>query len=415
MKGTKAEEVVSLDGLQEHATSEQEKIDTIVRAFQRLPPNELERLNVDISKTILAGTQEAEQLFNSWKMRQEELQHAMKSLLKPAEAMANYTEQLKNLSVNAVNEKRQILIDLESLLLDIDNARDFHTIGAWPVLLQHLHYSYPMEVRTLAAWAVGSAMKNSYDYQLWLLENVEISTKYNTTGIDLLLQMLYDASHASNSVDVDFQKRALYAISSALRGNLDIQDQVLFKGSLEDKKYNIFQCLKVLAMKNDTTPEVMRRIWSLASDILEEREYIRQQLQDELEKEKFAGVSDTQNVSQTTLSQAQIALEAITSNPLMGDYFLEEFWVDLAVHVLSKYLGKISSAVNVTSEVDHSELLSLRAAVRNVVTSLQYLLKDSSLRASLNDDWDKELKMLLPQIIHLPLGLEPSIIEQLHF
>ena len=41
------------------------------------------------------------------------------------------------------------LIELESFLEDIDNARDFHTIGAWPVLASTLVGRFSDHVRAL--------------------------------------------------------------------------------------------------------------------------------------------------------------------------------------------------------------------------------------------------------------------------
>ena len=65
--------------------------------------------------------------------------------------------------------------ELEGLLCDIDNARDFHTIGGWPVLASLLAPSEgrDSETQALAAWAIGSAVKNSYDYQLWSVEPLD--------------------------------------------------------------------------------------------------------------------------------------------------------------------------------------------------------------------------------------------------
>jgi hypothetical protein len=65
---------------------------------------------------------------------------------------------------------------LEGLLCDIDNARDFHTIGGWPALAACLSSAYPVDTQALAAWAIGSAVKNSYDYQLWVIEPLNFTT-----------------------------------------------------------------------------------------------------------------------------------------------------------------------------------------------------------------------------------------------
>ena len=51
----------------------------------------------------------------------------------------------------------EILQELEGLLADIDNARDFHTIGGWPILLRMLDSRHHITIQTNAAWAIGTA------------------------------------------------------------------------------------------------------------------------------------------------------------------------------------------------------------------------------------------------------------------
>lgn len=46
------------------------------------------------------------------------------------------------------------LVDLESFLEDIDNARDFHTIGGWPVLANTLLGHFSDHVRALGTWLI---------------------------------------------------------------------------------------------------------------------------------------------------------------------------------------------------------------------------------------------------------------------
>mmetsp|Transcript_32383 Transcript_32383/g.54140 ORF Transcript_32383/g.54140 Transcript_32383/m.54140 type:complete len:385 (+) Transcript_32383:118-1272(+) len=210
--------------------ADQERIDTIVRAFKRLPGMELDALRIDLDQPILEGTVEASALFDAWTLRQQELREAMKNVLQPAELMANITRQLNATILTSsssattsgdpeqllsgslsVEEKVYLLKQLESLLDDVDNARDFHTIGAWPTLISFLSSHRPgtnpnplpaaevvdertattttgttgtttgtttaqvqvpndASIRSAAAWAVGTAVKNNYDYQLWTLE-----------------------------------------------------------------------------------------------------------------------------------------------------------------------------------------------------------------------------------------------------
>jgi hypothetical protein len=283
----------------------EEQLQTIVRTFKKLPDDELEKYEIDLSdEKVEIGSSRAANLLKAWKTRQEELKEAMKSVMKPAEMMANITQQLKTHgkllfpssdAIRGTDEVEniketvlQLLIDLESFLADVDNARDFHTIGAWPTLLGFLDQSLPLSVRTKAVWAVGTAMKNSYDYQLWILEKSEslITNGKTTTGMEMLLEMFQESSMMSNDQlhrreereeRIEFQKRVLYALSSALRGNLDIQETILNHHS--SSFYSMLErFLSFSSAVNATDISVMRKVYSLMSDLLEERQYIRYEL-----------------------------------------------------------------------------------------------------------------------------------------
>jgi hypothetical protein len=102
----------------------------------------------------------------------------MKNVLKPAEFMGNILKKLNNnndennliSSAATTKDKIEALKELESLLCDIDNARDFHTIGGWPILLSLLSTEQPIEIKTLVAWCIGSAIKNRFCiYILYIL------------------------------------------------------------------------------------------------------------------------------------------------------------------------------------------------------------------------------------------------------
>lgn len=121
-----------------HVPTTQERLDMVVKALSRLPPHELERLGVSLTNEIIDGSPEADNLFRAWADRQSELKTAMKSLMQPAEFMTVLSATLRNATVPH-SERRQALVDLESLVGDIDNARDFHTIGSWPLLVNLLN------------------------------------------------------------------------------------------------------------------------------------------------------------------------------------------------------------------------------------------------------------------------------------
>ena len=146
------------EGTDREPVDEQTRLDTMLRAFQRLPAPELARLDVDdITTPVESGTMRAERLKKAWTQRQAELKNAVDSMVKPAAFMADIAAKLRdsryyvkpsgdgNTEDGDNNgqdlEKRKVLSllrELEALVDDVDNARDFHTIGGWPVLVELL-------------------------------------------------------------------------------------------------------------------------------------------------------------------------------------------------------------------------------------------------------------------------------------
>ena len=71
--------------------------------------------------------------------------------------------------------KVDALEQLESLVEDIDNARDFKTIGGFGDIVSALINPESERVlprgKGLAASVIGNAVKSDYDFQLWVLED----------------------------------------------------------------------------------------------------------------------------------------------------------------------------------------------------------------------------------------------------
>jgi hypothetical protein len=224
------------------------------RVMSKLPPEELERFgglpalpspvhnnsnNTDTTSMMEQLTAEQRQLFQTrmeelWTLRQMELKEAQDTL-------ANFPEMLKERIVTLtkyledVGGSLQLLLeerhqqqqqhakddenvddtededegvalandivsalrDLEDLLSDVDNARDFHTLGGWSILValldERLHqYSSASssmsidvyageaekvmvlvdEIRALAALCIGTAVSNLEEFRFWALEDV---------------------------------------------------------------------------------------------------------------------------------------------------------------------------------------------------------------------------------------------------
>lgn len=421
---------------------EQEKIDAILKAFHRLPGQELERLQIDLTKPVIAGTPEAEALFVAWTLRQAELKEAMKNILKPAEFMTNITRTLNGTAAPGVQaivlqtasadgttesgteretaspaqlsieDKVYLLGQLESLLDDVDNARDFHTIGAWPTLLSFLRPEQPLPVRAVAAWAVGTAVKNTYDYQLWTLEGWEIPTTATTamegstvssfvSCLDLLVQALGSAPTATNE-QYELQKRALYALSSAMRGNMDVQNALLgmpipsADGTSVEVRYVHY--LHLLATQHAQTPvELVRKVWAAAADLLEERAYIRGELEREVKliQAALANVntnttgSATNSPNDAASVQAQVdTARALQEAVLLGDHLTTAEWLQVGAEVADKYataLGEVEAQIRAMAAnpeapeptMSNSEQVAMHATLRSVFSFARAALVDS--------------------------------------
>jgi hypothetical protein len=101
----------------------------------------------------------------------------------------------------ADEEREESLLNLQDLVEDIDNARDFKSIGGFVDVLGLLASEVPT-LQAGAAWVVGSAVKNHHELQLHLLAQ---------NALPSLLALL--RSHA----DANVRAKALYALSSLVR------------------------------------------------------------------------------------------------------------------------------------------------------------------------------------------------------
>ena len=311
-----------------------------------------------------AGTLRAKEIREKWVQRQQELKEAMASIVKPAEHMAKLAQILNN-RTNPNTVIASTLLELESLVTDIDNARDFHTIGGWSILLELLDDSISKEIITNIAWVIGTIVKNDYDHQLWVLETMnttsnEMTIRRNSTVSFTCLQMLVQLLHYSSNTSEDepLQRRVLYAISSAARGNPDIQEALqhtfptLHKtnnisfamDSINDTYYHNISFLSTiytLAMNPYTSIEVQRKIWAFISDMLGERRYVRQDLLQQLP-------------SDSTEELKNKVLEDIKQLNLLGDLFCEVSWINLA----KSRLDELTIIINSNKEYNNNILIN---------------------------------------------------------
>lgn len=396
--------------------SEQERIDTMVRAFKRLPAAELDRIGVDISAPIQSGSENAKHLFEAWKVRQAEFKKAVESMLAPVEHMKTIADRLQayintgmsgkesSMFSSPSSEKQggvsneasspnilDVLTELESLLSDVDNARDFHTIGGWPLLVQQLTHTggeSDTERRALAAWCIGTAIKSNYDYQLWTLENISRNisdkvssnigdTNYSTadaieaknyTTISFLIETLDECAGGavtSRGTD-DLIKKSLYALSAAARGNMDVQEAVYHSQS--SSGHSFMHIVTSLLLSNETSFDVKRKVWSLASDMLEERQFIR----DDLLNSKQ--VAESPEVAEKVRKE-------IDSFHMLGDSFCTPSFAQLTLQSVSQFIrhstyvpyfatlfsDSTSSAVGGEAVLPHNKLMSYRAILESAL------------------------------------------------
>ena len=179
----------------------------------------------------------------------------------------------------------ETLEDLEYHLMDLDNARDFHIMGGWPLLVslltdgihrldqvlqniitaqnftevphnneasekimvelpeaQQLYIQSVQEaiwdVQSVASWCIGTAVKNIDEFQPWaledlsdylqypLLENQSENSMSSLNVISILLSRLknshsIDSSLVQSKSWIKLKQKEMYALGALLRGNKD--------------------------------------------------------------------------------------------------------------------------------------------------------------------------------------------------
>jgi hypothetical protein len=325
-----------------HIPTEQDQLDAIKSALSKLPSEELNRLGIDLGQEFLIGTSNGDLLKQVWNIRQSEVKRAVEGQLKPAEFMRDIMNILQNTTEASI--LIQNLVVLESLLADVDNSRDFHTIGGWPILLGLLHRKNPIDIRSHTAWCIGTAVKNDYDYQLWIFEEIHLPDSSPQSGIELLLENLevsvgfltspVGSDEGTNTettqASVDLTKRVLYALASCLRGNMDVQETLMAltrtldeqRSSSSDFPTLLFRLSSHLLDLSRSQPKVLsdqnhlailRKVWSLVSDMMDELNYLREGLLSEM-------ILSRQHESGASL-EAQIKEATQAIHPL-GEFFL---------------------------------------------------------------------------------------------
>ena len=103
-----------------------------------------------------------------WKKRQKMINDAASKIHNTASAMQNATRDLMG-NISTAEEKVGILLAVNSLVRQIDNANDFKTVGGLAVTTGLLD-DESRDVRLHAAWVIGTASRNVATVQEAALE-----------------------------------------------------------------------------------------------------------------------------------------------------------------------------------------------------------------------------------------------------
>ena len=305
------------------------------RTLSKLPPEEQQRMGgipeLPQGKTSWATLTAAERemiekrMEEIWKRRQEELRKIEeefmldlpKVLKDRIQRIQEYLlDPISNLSLLPTDASAQedinskvivtdivsVLEDLELQLTDVDMARDFHTLGGWPLLVSLLsddaHISpnatirnegFPsrlvhkkQRVQAYAAWVIGTAIKNTGEFFPYAVEPVEIvkrdrsndsdapGSKMTTTAIDLLIKLFLNDYDDDNSWDIRFlQSKAIYGIGALLRGNRAAQTHVCATDGPAELGAKLKELVSPTSSRlTSANVKLIQRLLSLVGDII---------------------------------------------------------------------------------------------------------------------------------------------------
>jgi hypothetical protein len=308
------------------------------RTLSKLPPDEQQRIGglPQLPQEASAKlTPEQRKAFEArmkqiWEQRQEELRQMqndhladLPQLLKDRiDSLKRYVENpIQGLQqVSLADNKQQdenylngdivgVLQDLEYQLTDLDMARDFHTLGGWPVLASLLadavHESHSTNntqqeqqlsdedwnkvnlIQALAAWIMGTAVKNTHEFSPYATEEVQvliaIDSVVKTTALDLVLAQFVAASNAVLQTDApkkdDFYDtvmmkvhKTLYALGAMLRANRQAQTHFCADQGPSLLVDVLAQLAEQAELSDNNLPndaiKVTQRLLSMAQDIV---------------------------------------------------------------------------------------------------------------------------------------------------
>lgn len=317
------------------------------RTLSKLPDDEMERYgglpalpsSTGGYKSLTAKEREAFEgrMAAIWKQRQEEIQSMQeefmadmpKMLLQRIRYVQSYLENPREHRTELAEERRlkeeqddnsntieeeeeedvvsnivEVLNDVEYHVGDVDHARDFHTLGGWPVLVSLLtdavHLSSNTdaadnstitvsdidrgiidEIQAAAAWIIGTAVKNHDEFHAWALEDLRTAfdptPEQPVTAISLLLANLEafatDAPEPLSSASQSKRQRCVYALGSLIRGNPVATKHFQDLGGPSILASTLIQSTKISPDRDTLSPSNAKfasKVLGLGGDLLED-------------------------------------------------------------------------------------------------------------------------------------------------
>jgi nucleotide exchange factor SIL1 len=276
--------------------------DMMHRTLSQLPPEEKQQMllpdRIPDKTTITPEERLAFELRmkDIWEKRQEQLRHIqqtyvadMPEILKDRvkriqDYLQDPVKHLQSMDLSASDENMvthivSVLEDLEYHVSDLDMTRDFFTMGGWSLLVSLLtdqaHISNTTNtttaittlpddmdekvqlIQTLAAWVLGTAVKNMGEFTPYATAQVVIGDTL-TTATDVVLQQ-YVAIELSSEVAFRKAHKLLYALGSLLRGNRPAQVHFSTQGG---------PALLGTQLAKATDGKTIERLLALANDIV---------------------------------------------------------------------------------------------------------------------------------------------------
>lgn len=284
------------------------------RTLSKLPDEEKERMggipelpDASSSSSPLTSAQRRafeRRMAEIWQQRQQELKELQAQLLdvpeilkqrvigireylkSPLDHLKELDLQEKYVDEGVVTNIISLLEDLEFQLTDVDNARDFHTLGGWDLLVSMLDENVHLQnntaisdltsemlrkirkVQAYSAWTVGTAVKNSGEFTSFAVEPITIGVR-RSTALDLLMDAFCKNYDDPNVREVQFLlTKSIYAIGALLRGNRLSQAHLIRRNGI----VRLSETLQRLILGNHSPANIKltQRLLSLASDLVQD-------------------------------------------------------------------------------------------------------------------------------------------------